>query len=138
MSVEMALSYEGDLRCSLLHNPSNSKISTDAPLDNGGRGAAFSPTDLVGAALLSCAVTTMAIVGAKEGIVLSAASGRVVKEMTVAPRKIASLTLEIALPDSLDEHSRRRLEEIARGCPVARSLSVEVFTEMRFTYGAAT
>jgi hypothetical protein len=59
------------------------KIETDAPVDNAGRGAAFSPTDLVGAALISCAITTMAIRAPKEGIAFESARGRVLKEMTI-------------------------------------------------------
>ena len=61
MAVRMSVDYRGELHCELEHEPSKSRIETDAPLDNAGRGSAFSPTDLVGAALASCAITTMAI-----------------------------------------------------------------------------
>ena len=72
MGVTMTLAYKGGLHCELRHEPSSSTIETDAPKDNEGRGEAFSPTDLVGAALMSCAVTTMAIKGPKEGIPFAA------------------------------------------------------------------
>ena len=60
--VEMSIVYQGEKHCELTHGPSGSKIETDAPRDNMGRGERFSPTDLMGAALASCVLTTMAIV----------------------------------------------------------------------------
>lgn len=135
MSVTMNLTYDGGLRCTLVHEPSSTPLRTDAPKDNEGRGESFSPTDLVGAALVSCAVTTMAIKAPKEGIALSSASGRVVKEMTTAaPRRIARLTVEIELPSGLPAAQRARLEEIAHTCPVALSLSGDVDVRMQFRY----
>ena len=135
MAVEMTLSYAGDLHCELTHGPSQTKLETDAPLDNAGRGERFSPTDLVGAALLSCAVTTMAISAPKEGIRFEGASGRVTKSMTTdGPRRIAELVVEIDMPAGLSPAARAKLEEIALGCPVARSLSPQLAHPMRFKY----
>lgn len=130
----MNLHYDGGLRCTLVHEPSSATLLTDAPKDNEGRGEAFSPTDLVGAALLSCAVTTLAIKAPKEKLGFSSMSGRVTKEMTTTPpRRIAKLTVEINLTGTSTEH-RPRLEQIARTCPVALSLSHDVDLEMRFGY----
>ena len=135
MAVEMTLSYAGDLHCELTHGPSQTKLETDAPLDNAGRGERFSPTDLVGAALLSCAVTTMAIRAPKEGIRFEGASGRVTKSMTTdGPRRIAELVVEIDMPAGLSPAARAKLEEIALGCPVARSLHPELQVKTQFTY----
>jgi putative redox protein len=135
MGVTMKLDYKGELHCELEHGPSRSVIETDAPLDNMGKGAAFSPTDLVGAALLSCAVTTMAIKGPKEGIPFGGVSGRVVKEMsTVPPRRIAKLAVELDMPAGLQAPQRAKLEEIARTCPVALSLSKELELPIIFKY----
>ena len=131
MAVTMTLAYDGELRCTLVHDPSSTRLTTDAPKDNAGRGESFSPTDLVAAALVSCAVTTMAIKAPKEGLVLTSATGRVAKDMTsTPPRRIQKLTidLDVAAPA---EH-RARFEEIARSCPVALSLSPGVEVEMRF------
>ncbi len=129
----MELEYAGELRCELRHGPSGQQFSTDAPLDNGGKGSAFSPTDLLGAALLSCAVTTMGIKAAREHIPLPEVRGRVVKEMTrEPPRRIAALTLELELPQGLGPEQRERVIEFARTCPVALSLSPDV--EVRWTF----
>lgn len=135
MAVEMRLTYTGELHTELVHGPSGTRLETDAPTDNQGRGQAFSPTDLVGAALLSCAITTMAIRGPAEGAPLTAARGRVEKHMTTTgPRRIARLVLEVELPAALDAKQRRALEAIAHGCPVARSLGPDVEQVMRFAY----
>jgi len=135
MTVTIRIQYTGELHCSLEHGPSGAHLDTDAPRDNAGRGEAFSPTDLVAAALASCAVTTMAIVGPREGIAFAGAEGIVQKEMSAeGPRRIRRLSLELRMPAGLDAAARARLEAIAQGCPVARSLSPEVDLPMRFVY----
>lgn len=40
------VTYLGDLRTECTHLQSKSTFITDAPLDNNGKGEAFSPTDL--------------------------------------------------------------------------------------------
>ena len=41
------ITYLGELRTSSIHIQSGSEIISDAPIDNNGKGAAFSPTDTV-------------------------------------------------------------------------------------------
>ena len=65
--VEMKLVYEGGLHTNAQHGPSGTRVETDAPVDNQGKGEAFSPTDLLATSLASCMLTTMAIVGDREG-----------------------------------------------------------------------
>src|SRR5689334_20531632 len=121
MGVPMNVRIAG-LECKLTHEPSGTVIRTIPPKDNGGDGSSFSPTDLVGAALASCALSTMAILAPKEGLTFGEASARVVKEMIGPPRRIGSLAVEITMPPNTKPEQRARFEEIARGCPVARSL----------------
>lgn len=132
-AVEMTAVGDG-LGVTLTHGPSAARIGTQPPRDNGGTGAAFSPTDLVGAALLSCALTTMALVAAREGVPWGEAAGRVAKRMSAAPRRIAELEVEIRLPRELPPGERARFEEIARTCPVARSLHPDLALPMRFVH----
>ncbi len=135
MAVEMNLRYAGQLRTELTHGPSKSTIQTDAPTDNMGKGEAFSPTDLVGAALLSCVVTTLGIKAPAEGVTFGTASGRVKKHMTTeGPRRVAKLELEIDMPPGIPPEKRPAMEAIARGCPVARSLSSDLVQTMTFRY----
>ena len=88
----------------------------------------------MGAALASCALTTMVLIARRENLPLGEAKARVEKTMTSSgPRRIGALKLEIEVPGTRPEH-RARLEEIARGCPVARSLSPDLAVSMRFTF----
>ena len=135
MAVTMDAFYEGELHCVLTHGLSGSTIATDAPADNRGKGAAFSPTDLVGAALGSCALTTMALRAAERGWAIEGATAHVTKEMESTPRRhIAKLTVEFVLPNGLDDEARAFLEHTARTCPVEASLGNPTRVEMIFRY----
>jgi uncharacterized OsmC-like protein len=118
----------------LVHGPSGSELQTEAPRDNGGTGGSFSPTDLVGAALASCAITTMALAAGREGLPWGDARATVEKRMTSAPRRIGELVVEFDMPRGLSAAHRARYEEIARTCPVARSLHPDVAVPMVFRY----
>lgn len=133
MGVSMSAKLSGRT-CALEHGPSGAALTTVPPRDNGGDGSSFSPTDLVGAALASCALSTMALVAEREALSWGDASAQVVKEMVGPPRRIGELTLEITMPREVVPEHRARLEEIARGCPVARSLHPDVKVPMRFIY----
>jgi putative redox protein len=132
--VEIKAVYMGEKHCELTHGPSGTKIQTDAPRDNQGRGESFSPTDLVGAALVSCILTTMAIMAERDGIDMRGASGRVTKEMNPSPRRIARLPVEVTMPKSLSADDRKRLEAAAHSCPVHRSLAPELEAPITFIY----
>lgn len=133
--VMMDIAYQGEKHCLLTHRPSASKIETDAPKDNQGRGERFSPTDLLGAALGSCILTTMAIIAEREGIPLQGAmNAQVEKIMANNPRRIETLRLQMTLPASLSAEHRKRMEEIARTCPVHRSLHPDIQLPMTFEY----
>jgi putative redox protein len=131
--VPMTAAIEG-LSCQLTHGPSGSTIQTVPPRDNGGTGATFSPTDLVGAALASCALSTMALVAQREGLAFGPARAAVEKRMTSAPRRIGELVLVIDMPREVRPAERARLEEAARTCPVARSLHPDVQVPIAFRY----
>ena len=131
--VPMNVAIEG-LTCKLTHGPSGSTLSTVPPKDNGGTGMSFSPTDLVGAALAACALSTMALQAAREGLSWGDARASVEKVMTGAPRRIGELTLVFDMPREVRPEHRARLEELARTCPVARSLRDEVKVPMTFRY----
>jgi putative redox protein len=132
--VEMSAIYLGDKHCELQHGPSKSKIETDAPKDNNGRGENFSPTDLVGAALASCILTTMAMMAEKDGLSMKGAKARVTKEMQASPRQIAKLPVTIEMPAGLQPTDRKRLEAAAHACPVHRSLNADVQAPISFIY----
>jgi putative redox protein len=134
MTVEISGTYQGGLRMELRHAPSGSTQKTAAPVDNRGDGSAFSPTDLVAAALGSCAVTTMAIAADRAGIPFDGASFVVEKHMRSGPRRIDKLPIRIRMPRGLTAEQRSILEEAARTCPVERSLLPEIEREFTFEY----
>lgn len=133
--VEVHIQYLGELRCEAEHSPSGTTILTDAPVDNHGRGEAFSPTDLVATALGTCIVTTMGIFAQRHGIELRGTKITVQKEMTSVPtRRIARLACELSLPLSASHPHREALERAAHTCPVHQSLHPEVEKPIRFIW----
>ena len=135
--VEINAVYEGNLRCSATHGPSGSKIETDAPVDNCGKGERFSPTDLAASSLGLCMVTIMGIYAEKNGVDLGRTTARVLKEMTAEPpRRIAKLTVEIAVPLSADHPRREAIERAAMSCPVFLSLHPEIEKDVHFSWNA--
>ena len=125
--VEISVAYEGDLHCRSVHGPSGSDLQTDAPLDNQGRGEAFSPTDLAATALGTCMLTTMGIMAKNKGVDMSGSKLRVIKEMSSdPPRRISKLTVTLEIPLPADHPERKALEGAAMGCPVHRSLHPDV------------
>jgi len=137
MAVEIDIVYTGDLHCEATHGPSGSKLTTDAPVDNGGKGEAFSPTDLVGVALGTCLVTIMGIIAKRHDWDLRGTRVHVVKEMASAPaRRVGVLKMTITLPKGRrwSPEDRQRLEHAAHTCPVAQSLHPDVQQQLQFVY----
>ena len=133
--VEISIKYLGDLRCEARHEPSGTVITTDAPVDNEGRGESFSPTDLAATSLGACMLTIMGIAARKQGVDLGETTVKVLKEMTAQlPRRIAKLTVVFTIPLPASHEKRAMLESAARSCPVHLSLHPEVVQEMRFDW----
>jgi len=133
--VEISIKYLGDLRCEARHEPSGTVITTDAPVDNEGRGESFSPTDLAATSLGACMLTIMGIAARKQGVDLGNTQVKVLKEMTPKPpRRIAKLTVVFTIPLPASHEKRAMLEEAARSCPVHLSLHPGVEQEMRFDW----
>ena len=127
--------YAGHLRTEATHTASGNLIQTDAPVDNHGRGEAFSPTDLVSTALGSCMMTVMGIVAERHQWDLVGSSFAVVKHMsTEAPRRIAQIDVTFTLPASLAPTERTILERAAHTCPVGLSLHPDVQQNIVFEY----
>jgi putative redox protein len=133
--VEIKLSYEGDLHCSAIHMPSGNTLVTDAPLDNSGRGQAFSPTDLLATALGSCMATVIGIVAKRKEIAVEGMTVTVRKFMSEdMPRRIKRLELDLAIPLPASHTDRKLLESAARGCPVHHSIHPEIEVVMNWTW----
>ena len=133
--VEITMRYQGGLRCEATHGPSRSTVVTDAPVDNHGKGEAFSPTDLVGAALGTCMMTIVGIYAERHGIDVSGMHARTVKEMSATPpRRIASLRTVLTIPLAPGHPQREAIERAAHACPVHKSLHADIDAEIEFVW----
>ncbi|BDS05667.1 redox protein [Oceaniferula spumae] len=125
--IEITTHYEGGLHCTSTHGPSGSTVSTDAPVDNNGRGETFSPTDLIATALVSCMATIMGIVGQRKKIPLEGLKLKVEKHMSSdQPRRISKLAVVIDVPLPSNHPDRKMLEGSALSCPVFQSINPEI------------
>lgn len=132
---KLSSSYLGELRISALHHQSGSKIETDAPVDNNGKGTRFSPTDLLATSYLNCLITIMGIYCNKNGVEFEGCEGEVEKIMYDSPRRIGELNFILDLSkNSWNEKEKKRIENAARTCPVAKSVSPEIKIDIEFNY----
>ena len=137
MSVEINTVYDGHLHCTATHGPSQVQLSTDAPLDNGGRGESFSPTDLVATALGTCVMTILGLVAERHQIDLRGTQVNVIKEMVQKPiRRIGALRTTVRFPEGLQvgAEDRQRLEAAAHQCPVHQSIHSDIDAPIEFIY----
>lgn len=119
--------YLGDLRTQATHLRSGEWITTDAPIDNQGKGEYFSPTDLVASALGSCMLTVMGIAARTHGIDMDGTYADILKVMADQPRRISEIHVGIFFPDkAFTSKQKSILEHAARTCPVGRSLSEQL------------
>lgn len=127
--------YAGGLSTEAVHVRSNSQIVTDAPIDNNGKGEAFSPTDLLAAALGSCMMTVMAIAGEKKGLDMHGMNLEATKLMSTEPRRISEIKVDFYWSNcTLKESERAWLKEIGLNCPVALSLSPQLHQNVTFHF----
>jgi putative redox protein len=130
-----ATKYKGDLRTEIIHLRSGSTITTDAPVDNKGRGENFSPTDLVASALGSCIFTIMGIAAREHGFSIDGASCKITKIMTEKPRKIGEIKIDFDFTSNeCTVKQQKILEYCVKTCPVALSLNESVFQNVKLIF----
>ena len=131
--VKCKMTYRGGLHCELQHEPSGATVFTDAPVDNHGKGEAFSPTDMVGAALGACAMTIIGIYAQAHNVDVSGMKMEVTKTMNADPRRIGKLEVTFIMPKrAYSDKEKVSIERAARTCPVHLSLHPD--TEQVFTF----
>ena len=135
MSHSIENRYLGGLRTHSTHLKSSDTIITDAPVDNNGKGNAFSPTDLVASALCSCMTTVMGICAEKNNFELPGSIAYVTKIMESHPRRISKIIIEINFDNNdLSDQQMQKLVTVAKGCPVAQSLSSDLIQKVKFNF----
>lgn len=129
------VSYLGELRTEATHLQSGNTILTDAPLDNQGKGEAFSPTDLVATALVSCMISIMGIAERNKGLNMGKVTGSVEKIMSANPRRIARLNVVLTFENhTLTEEQQEQMKKLAWTCPVKESLHPDIELNVDFVF----
>jgi len=127
--------YTGELRTQATHLASQNTIITDAPIDNNGKGEAFSPTDLLAASLGSCMLTIMGIAANTHGFSIDGTKISVNKIMTANPRRIGEIVVDFTFPlNSYIEKEKLLIEKAAATCPVALSLHPDLIQTINFNW----
>lgn len=125
--------YLGGLRTECTHVQSNTKIFTDAPVDNNGKGEVFSPTDLVATSLASCIITIMGIYCETHEINFTFAEASIRKIMATSPRKIEKIVIDFNLSENnWDNNTAEKVIRAGKTCPVAITLADNVVMEYTF------
>ncbi|MBC7743575.1 MAG: OsmC family protein [Flavobacterium sp.] len=131
--------YLGDLRTEATHIQSGNKLITDAPLDNKGKGEAFSPSDLLAAALGSCMLTIMGITAREQGINIEATTCSIVKIMASDPRRVSEVQIKFNFPiANYSDKIQTILKRAAYNCPVAKSLHPDILQNVVFDFAGET
>ena len=128
------VNYLGDLRTSAIHIASDKNIITDAPIDNQGKGEAFSPTDTVATALASCLLTIMGIKARDLNIDITKTSAEVTKVMASNPRRISEIQITVNFTKSYEQRIKKILEKAALTCPVSNSLHPDLKQNILFNW----
>jgi putative redox protein len=128
--------YQGELRTKAIHLQSGIEITTDPPLDNNGKGEAFSPTDLLATSLANCMITIMGMAANSHGIDLGGLEADITKIMAANPRRVAEIHISFNFPNQLNysDKEKKILEHAALTCPVYYSLHPDIKKEISFNW----
>jgi uncharacterized OsmC-like protein len=129
------VTYLGDLRTSSIHIQSGTEIISDAPVDNNGKGEAFSPTDTVANALASCMMTIMGIKARDLNVDFKGSTAAVTKIMNADPRRIGAIEIVFEMQGVTESKDRTILERAAMTCPVFLSLNTDIEKRITFNWG---
>lgn len=125
--------YQGEFRTKAKHLRSGNEIITDAPIDNHGKGEAFSPTDLVATAFGSCMLTIIGLAAQTHNFNIDGTKLEITKIMAEEPRRISEIVVDFTLPHkNYSEKEKKIIEHSARTCPVSQSLHPDLKQTINF------
>lgn len=128
--------YEGELTTTAKHLKSGSILTTDAPVDNNGKGSTFSPTDLMSVSLVSCMLTIIGIHAEKNNIDTGKVKALMTKVMGSQPRRVIEINVELNFEKSFSEEIQKQIIEWGVNCPVAKSLHPDLHQNLKFNFGS--
>lgn len=133
MMANFVSTYLGELLIASTHLQSGTKIVTDAPVDNNGKGSAFSPTDLLATSLANCMMTIMGVKAEQLQIDITGAKMEIVKTMAASPRRVQEIKVDIYMPTGdYTDKDKKLLEAAAFTCPVSKSLHPDICQNIIF------
>lgn len=134
--TKMRTQYLGNLRTEIEHIQSGNTITTDAPLDNNGKGEFFSPTDMFASSLGSCMLTIIGIAANTHGFSIDGTTLEIEKIMAANPRRVAEIKIDVHFPKDANytDKQKRIIEAAAKTCPVANSLHPDVIKNIKYIY----
>ena len=128
------IKYLGDLRTDMVHLLSGNKLITDAPLDNQGKGEAFSPTDLLAASLGSCMLTIIGIAARTHNFNIDNTEIKIQKIMGSNPRRVSEVIVDFIFPDEYPDKIKKIIINAAKSCPVSQSLHPDLKQSINFNF----
>jgi len=121
------VTYTGDLRTEAVHIKSGQAFITDAPIDNQGKGEAFSPTDLLATSLGACAITVVGIAARTHGFTIEGTVIKITKIMASDPRRVGEVIVEMDFPQvKYTEKEKAIIRHTINTCPVGQSLNPDL------------
>ena len=129
------ITYNGGLRTTSVHQRSGNEIITDAPVDNKGKGEAFSPTDLLATSLGNCMLTIVGIAANEHGFNIDGTTCDITKIMAENPRRVAEIVVDFRFPaNNYSDKDKTIIERSANTCPVMYSLHPDIKKTVSFNY----
>lgn len=130
------ITYNGGLRTTSVHLQSGTEIITDAPVDNKGKGEAFSPTDLLATSLGNCMLTIIGIAAGEHGFNIDGTTCEITKIMAKeGPRRVAEIVVDFQFPaNEYSDKVKTIIERSAHTCPVAYSIHPDIKKTVTFNY----
>ncbi len=134
--ITIQTNYQGQLRTRARHVQSGEELTTDAPVDNQGKGEFFSPTDLVATALGSCMITIMGIAARTHNFNIDGTVADITKIMASEPRRISEIIIHLKFPQNqkYSDKEKKIIEAAAYSCPVCQSLHPDLKKTIFFHY----
>lgn len=126
--------YKGNLRTEITHLQSGSVITTDAPIDNNGKGESISPTDMLAAALGSCMLTIMGMSANNHGFDIDGTELEITKVMGTEPRRIVEIGITFHFPHDYEPRVKRFIENAVKSCPAEHSLHPDIKRVITYNY----
>ncbi|MDJ0796246.1 MAG: OsmC family protein [Calothrix sp. MO_167.B12] len=134
MMSKLRTTYDGTQHCTTLQEKYGKTVAS-ACSATGGKGEELSPTELVGAGLVSCMLFSMGTVAQRDNLDISDTQVDTEISMTDKPDKhIGAIDLTFTMPRKFSEADRVKLERASGMCPIKHSFGPDTQISVHFNY----